>query len=208
MKIEDFLEVPVMGILRGIELDNIEGLVEALSQTPLKCIEITMNTPGAATLIKELKFLVKGKMSVGAGTVLSLDEFDLAINAGAEFIVSPVLVKEVVTACVDQGIPVFPGAFSPQEIYDAYQAGASMVKVFPCKTLGPGYIKEIRGPFPDIPLLACGGVNAGNVGEFFDNGATGVAFDGSIFQNDLMNRGEFDEIVRKVKAIVAPVLPR
>lgn len=205
MKMEDFLRVPVMGILRGIKLESIAELVTALNDTPLKYIEVTMDTDGAVELIRELKSQSKGCMTVGAGTVLNREELEMAIAAGAEFIVSPVLVKEVVATCVEESIPVFPGAFSPQEIVDAYQAGASMVKVFPCSRFGPEYIKELRGPFPDIPLLACGGVNADNVSDYFAKGATGIAFGGSIFNNELIANGGFKEITQRIIQIMKSV---
>ncbi len=101
------------------------------------------------------------------------------------------------------GIPVFPGAFTPQEIYTAHLAGATMVKVFPTKFVGPGYMQEIKGPFQDIRLLACGGVDSGNVKSFFDKGASAVAFGGSIFKKEWLEAGEFDRIAESIQELIS-----
>jgi 2-dehydro-3-deoxyphosphogluconate aldolase/(4S)-4-hydroxy-2-oxoglutarate aldolase len=114
----------------------------------------------------------------------------------------PTLVKEVVSYCKDKNIPVFPGALSPQEIYNAWNMGATMVKVFPAKFFGPSYFKEIKGPFNDIELLACGGVNKDNIKDFFDNKASAVAFGGSIFKPDLIKEKKFDEIAEGISALI------
>jgi len=153
-----------------------------------------MNTAGAAQLIQKMRQLAGDRLVVGAGTVLSEDDLHLALDAGAEFIVSPVLVRDLVEYCVKNAIPVFPGAFSPQEIYHAWRAGATMVKVFPAKFFGPDYFKQIKGPFQDIELLACGGVNPENIRSFFSCGAQAVAFGASVFKKEWLAAGEFERI--------------
>ena len=145
-------------------------------------------------MIRDLIRISNGKLCVGAGTVLKLDELHAALDAGAKFIVSPVIVPEVVRECAEKGIPVFPGAFAPQQIYEAWQFGATMVKLFPAKTVGPAYIREIKGPFSDIPILACGGVNPENIRDFFNAGAKAVAFGGSIFRRDWLEAGDFESV--------------
>ena len=129
-------------ILRGIEADVVEPLCEAIVSSGLKTIEVTMNTPDASDLIKQMKKAAKGRLVVGAGTILTMDDLRLAIDSGATFIVLPTLVKEVVEYCVKKAICVFPGGFTPQEIYNVWQAGATMVKVFPAKFFGPEYKKR------------------------------------------------------------------
>ena len=142
MRIDQFRHKPFLGILRGIEPGAVEPLVESVLATALPAIEITMNTAGATDLIRQaVRAAQGGRLSVGAGTVLSRQDLDAALDAGAQFIVSPTLVREVVEACVARRTPVFPGAFTPQEIYDAHLAGATMVKVFPAKFFGPAYLE-------------------------------------------------------------------
>lgn len=202
MDIREFKDLPILGILRGIEEKEIEPLASALVSTGLKAIEITMNTQDAGKLITRMKRCLAGRMFVGAGTVLSTEDLKIAIDSGASFIVSPVLIKEVVEYCVKEGIPVFPGAVTPQEIYDAWNAGATMVKVFPAKFFGSDYIKEIKGPFDKIKLLACGGVNPKNIGSFFSSGASAVAFGGSIFKRGLLEQGLFSDIQESISSLI------
>lgn len=201
--LEQFKTVPLMGILRGVKAEEIGPLTETVIAAGLLTIEITMNTEDASSLIEKLVKSAKGRLCVGAGTVLGLSDYDQAIKAGARFIVMPTLVREVVARCVEDGVPVFPGALTPQEIFDAYEAGATMVKVFPANLFGPAYFKDIRGPFGQIPLLACGGVNAETVGAFFESGAAGASFGGSIFKRRLLETGAFDEIGQAIKQLIA-----
>ncbi len=192
-----------MGIIRGLSTDKAAALAGCVVSSGLKTLEVTMNTGRAGEVLKIIKKTAGDKLMLGAGTVLTVDDLKEALDCGAEFIVLPTLVKEVVELCVKKNVPVFPGALSPQEIHQAWLAGASMVKVFPAKFFGPAYFKEIKGPFNDIELLACGGVNAGNIKEFFSSGASAAAFGGSIFRKDLIETGGFDEIGRLIKELIA-----
>jgi len=191
-----------LGILRGIRKKAIDPLVEAVVPTGLRALEVTMDTEEAPTLIRHLVRAVGGRLSVGAGTVLSMTDLRAARDAGTEFIVSPTLVPDVVEHCAANGIPVFPGALTPHEIHAAHQAGATMVKLFPASAFGPGYLREIKGPFRDVPLLACGGVNPDNVRSYFEHGASAVAFGGGVFQPALLETDNFDEIARRLVALI------
>ena len=201
--ITKFKQLPVMGIVRGISTEHARALAECVISSGLKTLEVTMNTENAGEVLKIIKKTAGASLMLGAGTVLTADDFKKAVDSGAEFIVLPTLVKEVVELCVKNNIPVFPGALTPGEIYLAHLAGAAMVKVFPAKFFGPSYFREIKGPFNDIELLACGGVNAGNIKAFFAYGASAAAFGGSIFKNDLMESGNFDAIERSIKELIA-----
>ncbi|PIQ86259.1 MAG: 2-dehydro-3-deoxyphosphogluconate aldolase [Candidatus Omnitrophica bacterium CG11_big_fil_rev_8_21_14_0_20_43_6] len=163
MDIAVFKQKPVLGILRGIPAALIEPLIETVVSAGLETLEITMNTPGAAELIRKAKKVSAKPLVLGAGTVLTQQELESALDSGASFIVLPVLVREIVEYCVKKKIPVFPGALTPQEIYQAHLLGATIVKVFPAKFFGPAYFRQIRGPFNTIGLLACGGVTPDNL---------------------------------------------
>lgn len=191
-----------MGILRGVEADSLEPLIQAICDSGLKTIEITMNTKSAIALIKEAVKISKNSLTIGAGTVLDVGTLEAALGAGATFCVTPVLVKEVTDYCVRNKIPVFPGALTPLEIYNAWEAGASMVKVFPAKFFGPEYFREIKGPFNDIELLACGGITAQNIKAYFTNGASAVAFGASVFKKDLLKEKDFDSIKKSIKDFI------
>lgn len=203
MNVKRFKELPIMGILRDVEGVAIEPLTRSIISSGLKTVEITMNTPKAEKLIRKMKKLAKGRLTVGAGTVLRMKDLRSALDAGAEFIVMPTLVEDVVRYCVKKSIPAFPGAMTPQEIYNAWNAGATMVKIFPAKFFGPSYIKEIKAPLKDIKLLACGGVTLDNIGLFFSCGASAVAFGSSIFKKEWLQRREFYRIEEALKELIA-----
>ena len=189
-----------MGILRGVQLDIIEPLVEAVAGAGLETIEITMNTKDAAKLIRKAVKASGKNLMIGAGTVLDKDSLKSALSAGATFIVMPTLVKDVLEYCVKNKIPVFPGALTPQEIYNAWQSGATMVKVFPAKFFGPEYFRELKGPFNDIKLLACGGVTPGNTKEYFNNGAGAISFGASVFKKEWLAAKDIKNICDSIKA--------
>lgn len=202
MDLGKFRELPILGILRGVEPQAIAPLVETVVSAGLKTIEITMNTKGAASLIGDAVKHSKGRVAIGAGTVLNVDSLNSALDAGATFIVMPVLVEDVARRCVEKRIPVFPGALTPQEAYGAWSAGASMVKVFPSNFFGPAYFRELKGPFGDIELLACGGVTPENMREYFACGASAIAFGASVFRKEWLAKKDFDSIGGSVKRFV------
>lgn len=202
MNIDRFRRLPVLGILRGITAANVPPLAEAVIAAGLEAVEITMNTTDAPALIRCMAAEGKGRLVVGAGTVLGVDDLDAALDAGATFVVMPTLVVAVVERCVAAGVPVFPGALTPQEIFNAWRAGATMVMVFPASCFGPAYLKEVKGPFPDIPLLACGGVNAENMATYFAAGASAVAFGASVFRSNWLAERRYDYVGDAVRTLV------
>ncbi|MDD5194425.1 MAG: bifunctional 4-hydroxy-2-oxoglutarate aldolase/2-dehydro-3-deoxy-phosphogluconate aldolase [Candidatus Omnitrophica bacterium] len=202
MEIGRFKKLPILGILRGIDQDRLEPLIETIIASGLETIEITMNTPNAPLLIKKSIEIAGKKLAVGAGTVLDKQALEAAVLAGATFIVMPVLVEEVARYCTRNKIPFFPGALSPQEIYTAWHSGATMVKVFPSGFFGPQYFKEIKGPFGDIELLACGGVTAQNMREYLAGGASAVAFGASVFKPEWLRKKDFSSIAASVRDFV------
>lgn len=199
MNLTRFKKLPVMGILRGIPDYSLEPLLETIEISGLRTIEFAMNTRNAPDLIRGAVKLSGGRLMIGAGTVLDLETLKTALDSGATFIVTPVLVREVADYCVKNKIPVFPGAFCPKEIYEAWCAGATMVKVFPVKFLGPEYFREIKGPFEDIELMACSGVTPENIRSYFENGASAVAVGSSVFRKDWIEVNNYDEITKRLR---------
>jgi 2-dehydro-3-deoxyphosphogluconate aldolase/(4S)-4-hydroxy-2-oxoglutarate aldolase len=114
----------------------------------------------------------------------------------------PALIREVVDHCTKNKIPVFPGAFTPQEVYDAWNAGATMVKVFPAAMFGPAYIKELKAPFDKIELLACGGITPDNIKTYFINGSSAVAFGASVFRKEWLEKHDFENIRLSIKKLI------
>ncbi len=202
MDIKRFRKLPILGILRGVESSVIEPLTELIISSGLETIEVTMNTKNAAGLIKKIIRLSGKRLTVGAGTVLNMVDLVRAVAAGATFIVTPVLIRDVTEYCAKNKIPVFPGALTPQEIYDAWRAGATMVKVFPAGNFGPAYFKEIKGPFNDIELLACSGVTSENMKNYFANGASAIAFGASVFRKEWLKKRDFASIESAIKKFI------
>jgi 2-dehydro-3-deoxyphosphogluconate aldolase/(4S)-4-hydroxy-2-oxoglutarate aldolase len=203
VNLAQFKKKPVMGIVRGLELEQVEPLIEAVISSGLETLEITMNTEGAAQLIRKAGKIAQKRLMLGAGTVLDMQSLNAALDAGATFIVMPVLIRDVLGYCVKNKIPAFPGALTPQEIYNAWKEGAAMVKVFPAKLFGPEYFREIKGPFNDIELLACAGVTPQNMREYFANGASAVAFGASVFKKDWLQKKDYASITSAIKAYLA-----
>lgn len=202
MNIEVFRKVPVMGILRGISEEVIDPLVETVIFAGLKTIEITMNTNNAESLITKMVKSSNQRLMIGAGTVMSIEAMHKALDAGATFIVSPVLIPDVTEYCAKNSIPVFPGAFTPLEVSNAWNAGATMVKLFPANYLGAAYIKDLKAPLGNVEILACGGVNEENVKTYIQNGASAVAFGSSIFKKEWLYPDKMNEIGKNIKKLI------
>jgi len=202
MDLKKFREQPILGIVRGIGQEQVEPLIEAVVESGLETLEITMNTPDAPALIRKAKKAAQKRLALGAGTVLNMQDLQAALDAGATFIVMPVLIKEVVAYCVKNAIPVFPGALTPQEIYAAWKEGATMVKVFPAKFFGPEYLREIKAPLEKIELLACSGVTPQNLREYFSCGASAVSFGASVFKQEWLQQGQFTKVTSAIKAFL------
>jgi 2-dehydro-3-deoxyphosphogluconate aldolase/(4S)-4-hydroxy-2-oxoglutarate aldolase len=200
MDIFEFKKQPVMGIVRGLESGQVEPLIEAIISSGLKTFEITMNTKDASKIISQAKKIAKNRLMLGAGTVLDMDSLRRALDSGATFIVMPIVIREVLEYCVKNKIPVFPGALTPQEIYNAWEQGATMVKVFPAKFFGPEYFREIKGPFDDIELMAVAGVTPENLREYFSCGASAIAFGASVFKKEWLQKGDYQSISTAIRA--------
>lgn len=200
--------MPVIGILRDIPRGAEEACIKTALSCGLRAIEVTMNTDGAVEILRNLKTLAKpyDDLKVGAGTVRHISEYQKAVYAGAAFIVTPNSRKDVIKTADSENIPIIPGALTPTEVQKAYDLGATAVKIFPVNCVGgPEYIKALRGPYRDIPLLACGGVNAENAANYIKAGADLLAFGGSIFSPKLMAEGNWDEIGQRLKTLLDAV---
>lgn len=194
----------LLGILRDAPASSLPELAACLEESGLKFVEVALNTPDALAQIATLRRLLPRDIEVGAGTVLTGAAARQACDAGAGFLVSPCLSPEVQAFAEAHGIPTLPGAFTPREVWDAHRAGAAMVKLFPAKSAGgPAYVKELRGPFRDIPLLACGGVSPETAPAYLAAGAGALAFGGSVFSPSRLAEGDFSGILSDLRALSA-----
>ncbi|GGZ40125.1 2-dehydro-3-deoxy-phosphogluconate aldolase [Echinicola pacifica] len=202
---EKFYEAPIIGIVRGMAPSLLTDITRVYSQSGLTTLEITMNSPSAAEMIHLLRQTFPD-LNIGAGTVCTMEDLDIAIDSGAQFIVTPIVDKAVIQQCVALKIPVFAGAFTPTEIHLAWSAGASAVKVFPATQLGTTYIRDILAPLNQIKLLPTGGVDASNIRSFFAAGAIGVGMGSSLFDKKLIEMEDLVGLERHFRHIRSEAL--
>lgn len=189
---ELFNKAPLVGIIRNVSPDDLKRILPIYREAGLTTVEITMNTPGATDMIRYALENEHYGLNIGAGTVCTKEDLELALEAGAQFIVTPVISKKVIKSCVKKGIPVFPGAFTPTEIYNAWSLGASMVKIYPATSLGPEYIKDLKAPMNQLKLLPTGGVGLENMAAFLKAGANGLGIGGQLFDKELIKNKNWD----------------
>jgi 2-dehydro-3-deoxyphosphogluconate aldolase/(4S)-4-hydroxy-2-oxoglutarate aldolase len=169
----------IVAIVRGIAPDDVIKIAHALLEGGVNTMEVTLNSDDAFSVIKELCSVMQDKMLIGAGTVLGADMAHKSIDAGARFIISPVVDEETIKATKERGAISIPGAFTPTEIYKAFTMGADIIKVFPASS-NVNYIKEVRAPLPHIPLMPTGGITLQNIQEFKKAGAVAFGIGGSL----------------------------
>lgn len=205
-------EIGIIAVLRCDSAKVAVRVAETLVDAGLRAIEITMTVPNAIDAIALIAAIARGagrsgpRFVVGAGTVTDTTAARRAIDAGAEFIVSPGLVPEVVHVARSAGVAALPGALTPTEILAAVHAGANLVKIFPAQSLGgAAYIRALRGPFPDIPFVPTGGVDLGNVGDFIRAGATAVGVGSELVSRDALAREDWDAIALRAEQFLAAV---
>lgn len=195
------LDSGVVAVIREANEQSIINLAQALVKGGIDCLELTVEHPDSFAAMTLLKRTMGDKVVIGAGTVLDAETAKRAIDTGASFIVSPIVKKEIIEMANRHGRLSVPGLLTPTEMVTAYEAGADMVKLFPARTFGPGYIKDVKGPLSHIPIMPTGGITAENAGAFIQNGAAVVGAGGSLV--DL--RLSFEEITEKALQLTEAV---
>jgi len=193
-----------LGIIRVQTAQDLVQIAKALHAGGLFCIEITMTTPGALRAIEEAREELP-EVLMGAGTVLDAATARQAILAGAQFLVTPTVALDVIETAHRYGVPVIPGAMAPTEILTAWEAGADMVKVFPASVLGPGFIKAVHGPLPQIPLVPTGEITAENAGEFIRAGAAMVCAGGWLVDKRGVAEGHYEVLTARARGLLNAV---
>jgi 2-dehydro-3-deoxyphosphogluconate aldolase/(4S)-4-hydroxy-2-oxoglutarate aldolase len=195
----------VVAILRAETAARAEAVVEVLLQNGIRSLELTLTTTGALEVVERLAARLPSGTDLGVGTVLTAEDVDRAVDAGARFVVSPSVVPEVIDAARRHGIASYPGAFTPTEIHAAWTAGASAVKLFPGGALGPDYLKAVRAPLPDIPLVPTGGIAVEAVGGWLDAGAAAVGLGSPLIGDAMAPDGDLDGLAQRARAVCAAV---
>ena len=196
--IEAIKKEKLISVIRYKDQEKIKKIVDSIVAGGINLIEITMTVQNAIDIIKKLAIKYKdSNVIIGAGTVVESQIAQDAIDAGAMFIVSPVLNKDIIKICNEHNILVVPGIATPTEAYEALKSGAAVLKLFPSNAFDPSIIKTYKGPFPNIKLMPTGGINLDNINEWIDNGAIAVGIGGELLKE--FNGENFEDITNTVK---------
>jgi 2-dehydro-3-deoxyphosphogluconate aldolase/(4S)-4-hydroxy-2-oxoglutarate aldolase len=199
-------EVGLVPIVRAPSAEDALRAAEAIVAGGIGIAEITMTVPGALKVMEAVAERYGDKVLLGAGTILDPETCRAAMLAGAEFIVTPSLDVRVIEMARRYSKPIFPGALTPTEVVTAWQAGADMVKIFPCGPVGGAkYIKALKGPLPHIEMVPTGGVNLETTAEFIKAGAAAVAVGGELVDMKALKEGKLDQITETARKFVEAV---
>lgn len=198
----------IVAIIRGFEPDVCLKLAEAYHKGGIELVEVTFNQKDpdswkdTAYAIKSISNRFAGVMKVGAGTVLTEEQLTICEDAGGEFMVTPNVNTSLIKRCVSDGLMAMPGAMTPSEAVEAFNAGASYVKIFPAGVLGPAYIKALRAPLSHIPFLAVGGIGPDNIADFIKAGCVGAGVGGNLTNKEWIAAGQWDKITEVARSLV------
>lgn len=183
-----------VAVLRLPDASLFEPVCEALYEGGIRILEITLTTPSAVELIARADRMLPEDMLIGTGTVLNGEDVSRTIDAGARFVVSPIVKKEIIETAINNETAVMCGALTPTEIQKAWELGTDVVKVFPADLFGPNYLKSVRAPLPHLRLMPTGGVSLTNGGEWLDAGAFAVGAGSALVPSAALEARRFDEI--------------
>ena len=195
--------VKIVAILRGDYRGAWLDIGAALIEGGVTAVEVTFTCPDALEVIRALADRYGTQAAIGAGTVLTADEVARAVDAGATYMIAPNVNTDVIACCVDNDVLAVPGAYTPTEIEFAYRSGAGLVKLFPAMPIGPDYLKAIRGPFPDIPIMATGGVTLENIPEFVKAGANAIGMGSVLVGADALKPGGLGRVCERAQRAIS-----
>lgn len=190
----------VVAVLRASHASDYAPIIGALERGGVLSIELTLSTPGVWDELPRLQERFGDALEIGVGTVTTADEAEIALDLGAAYLVTPVTDPDVIRACVPRGVPVYPGGLTPTELHTGWKLGATAVKVFPASTVGPGYVSQLRGPFPDIQVIPSGGVNIDDVPGWIKAGALAVSLGGPLL-GDAFKGGDLQELTARARLV-------
>ena len=200
------LEIGVVPVVRASSAAEARLAAQAVCDGGIPIVEVTMTVPGAIDVIRELRKSAPSSVLIGAGTVLDAEAARRCLDAGAQFLVSPGLNLPTVEFAAKSGILMLAGALTPTEVITAWNAGSDFVKVFPCGQVGGAkYIKALKGPLPQIPLVPTGGVNLNTAAEFIEAGAAALGIGGELVQAEALKAGKAEVIIENAKKFLTIV---
>jgi 2-dehydro-3-deoxyphosphogluconate aldolase/(4S)-4-hydroxy-2-oxoglutarate aldolase len=192
-----------IAVIRTDSVERALGTARAAIAGGFRIVEITFSFAEASSAIAKLA--ENEDLTFGAGTILTREQVREAVDAGARFLVSPCVLPEVIETAHELQVAMIPGAFTPTEIYTAHTLGADIVKIFPAVKFGPDYLRAVRGPLPQIPIMPTSGVDTSNVAEWFRAGAVAVGAVSSVFDPGLIRNGEWDELTKRAREFIQSV---
>lgn len=201
-RVQRVMDAALIAVIRAPRREGIVPLCEALVAGGITALEITTSTPDTFNAIRDVRSALGERAMVGVGTVLQNITCRSALDAGAEFVVSPVLRESMVPLCHAAEVPVMLGAYTPTECQLAYEAGSDFVKLFPAEGLGPGYVRSLRAPLPHLRLVPTGGVDLRNAAEFLEAGCAALGIGSSLVSGDLIRHADWAELTRRAAAFV------
>ncbi|MDZ4768455.1 MAG: bifunctional 4-hydroxy-2-oxoglutarate aldolase/2-dehydro-3-deoxy-phosphogluconate aldolase [Chloroflexota bacterium] len=194
----------LVAVIRLPDLSGAADLTRALLAGGVTVLEFTLTNRDAITVIRDLRHALpefdRGEAAIGAGSVTTIDGLNQVIDAGAQFVVSPIMDPALIARARAAGIVSMPGAYTPTEIFSAHQHGAEFVKVFPIRALGAAYLKDVLAPLPDLRLIAVGGVDLDNMAGYLSSGAVAVGVGGNLFDTAAIAAGDWEAVARRARA--------
>ncbi|SHM67248.1 bifunctional 4-hydroxy-2-oxoglutarate aldolase/2-dehydro-3-deoxy-phosphogluconate aldolase [Gracilibacillus kekensis] len=202
--LQKIYENKLVAIIRGVPSHHVLDVARALHQGGIKTLEITVDTPNVLHAIEQVREEFADEMIVGAGTVLDAETARAAITAGSQFIFSPTVDMDTIKLTKRYGVVSIPGAMTPTEILTAYENGGDVIKVFPATVFGPNYLKDLKGPLPQIPLMPTGGVNLENISDYFKVGAVAAGLGSALVKKQNSYTAEdLAELTTRAKQFVS-----
>jgi len=202
--LQQILQHKIVAILRGFDASDVINIATALHEGGIRLIEVTMNSDDALPLIKKLSNEFENKMLVGAGTVLTVRDARAAIDAGAKFVISPMLDLEVIKITKDNAVVSIPGAYTPTEIYTAFKTGADIIKIFPAQS--PDYLKQVLAPLNQVLLMPTGGIDINNIEAYQRAGASAFGIGSSLVNSkEKVDESNLQNITAKAKRFVEAI---
>ncbi|MEU9575777.1 bifunctional 4-hydroxy-2-oxoglutarate aldolase/2-dehydro-3-deoxy-phosphogluconate aldolase [Streptomyces chilikensis] len=198
------LESRVIAVLRAADASFLRPAAEMLAEEGVRSFEVTLTTAGGVDAIADLAGSLGPDAEVGAGTVLTVEDLEAVLAAGARYVVTPHTDPGLIRAAVRRGVPIVPGGLTPTELRTGWAAGASAVKLFPASAVGPRYVKDLHGPFPGMPVIPSGGVDRASAGEWIRVGCPAVSLGGPLL-GDALAGGDLGELRLRAREVVKGV---
>ncbi len=203
--VQQILAQKIIAIVRLDDYARAVKVAQALVAGGISVLEFTLTGKGAIEAISATRQMLGNEICVGVGTVLQPDQAIAAIDAGAQFVVTPALRKRVISACINRNTPIVSGGFTPTELLEAYEAGSELVKLFPARSGGTQYVKDVLAPLPFLKLVPTGGVSANDAGDYLAAGAVAVGIGGQLVSSKAVMAGAFNQITTVALACTTAV---